>query len=158
MNSIQDNLSRFVNTHGPTVAVSIGVYAILSYTMNVLTSQSVTEVELKVTKGPRPNWAILTILNYVVMAIFVGSIGFAIANYKNQLTSSMSNANDDPTSPMFYIAVVWSMCLAYFFGFFGISFLDKDALSASPSTFGLSDLQNNETNENSNNNNNNNNK
>jgi hydroxymethylglutaryl-CoA reductase (NADPH) len=157
MNSIQDDLSRFVNTHGPTVAVSIGVYAILSYTMNVLTSQSVTEVELKVTKGPRPNWAILTILNYVVMAIFVGSIGFAIANYKNQSTSSMSNANDDPTSPMFYIAVVWSMCLAYFFGFFGISFLDKDALSASPSTFGLSDLQTNESIENSNNNNNNNN-
>ncbi len=159
MDSIQDNLSRFVNTHGPTVAVSVSVYAILSYTMNVLTSQSVTEVELKVTKGPRPNWVILTILNYVVMAIFVGSIGFAIANYRNhQLSSAMSNANDDPNSPMFYIAVVWSMCLAYFFGFFGISFLDKDALSASPSTFGLSDLQTNESIENNNHNHNTNNK
>ena len=33
------------------------------------------------------------------------------------------------------------MCLAYFFGFFGISFLDTEAISESPSTFGLSDLQ-----------------
>lgn len=33
--------------------------------------------------------------------------------------------------------VVWTVCLAYFFGFFGISFLDKDELSDSPSSFGL---------------------
>jgi hypothetical protein len=33
------------------------------------------------------------------------------------------------------------MCLAYFFGFFGISFLDTNEISKSPSTFGLSELQ-----------------
>lgn len=33
------------------------------------------------------------------------------------------------------------MCLAYFFGFFGISFLDTEAISESPSTFGLAELQ-----------------
>ena len=37
--------------------------------------------------------------------------------------------------------VLWSMCLAYFFGFFGISFLDTEAISESPSTFGLAELQ-----------------
>lgn len=41
----------------------------------------------------------------------------------------------------FPVMVLWTMCLAYFFGFFGISFLDTEAISESPSTFGLSDLQ-----------------
>jgi hydroxymethylglutaryl-CoA reductase (NADPH) len=41
----------------------------------------------------------------------------------------------------FPIMVLWSMCLAYFFGFFGISFLDTEELSESPSTFGLADLK-----------------
>lgn len=34
-------------------------------------------------------------------------------------------------------AILWSLCLAYFFGFFGISFLDTDALSQSPSSDSL---------------------
>lgn len=33
-----------------------------------------------------------------------------------------------------------SGCMAYFFGFFGISFLDTNAMERSPSTFGLSHL------------------
>jgi hydroxymethylglutaryl-CoA reductase (NADPH) len=36
--------------------------------------------------------------------------------------------------------LVWSFCLAYFFGFFGISFVDHQALEESPSSFGLNDL------------------
>ena len=45
------------------------------------------------------------------------------------------------TSMFFPIMILWSMCLAYFFGFFGISFLDTESISESPSTYGLSELQ-----------------
>lgn len=37
----------------------------------------------------------------------------------------------------FPLMVLWSCCLAYFFGFFGISFVDTKVLSESPSTYGL---------------------
>ena len=45
------------------------------------------------------------------------------------------------SSMMFPVIVLWTLCMAYFFGFFGISFIDTDAISASPSSFGLGDLQ-----------------
>ena len=35
----------------------------------------------------------------------------------------------------FPLMILWSCCLAYFFGFFGISFLDKESLKASPSRY-----------------------
>jgi hypothetical protein len=38
-------------------------------------------------------------------------------------------------------ALIWTGCLAYFFGFFGISFLDTEALSKSPSNHELGSLQ-----------------
>jgi hydroxymethylglutaryl-CoA reductase (NADPH) len=41
------------------------------------------------------------------------------------------------TSIFFPLMIFWSLCLAYFFGFFGISFVDKQELSESPSSFGL---------------------
>jgi hydroxymethylglutaryl-CoA reductase (NADPH) len=40
----------------------------------------------------------------------------------------------------FPMMVLWSCCLAYFFGFFGISFVDTKVLSESPSTYGLQHL------------------
>jgi hypothetical protein len=39
-----------------------------------------------------------------------------------------------------FMMMLWSFCLAYFFGFFGISFVDKEALEESPSSFGLNEL------------------
>ncbi|CAM9694841.1 unnamed protein product [Ascophyllum nodosum] len=53
----------------------------------------------------------------------------------------MSHA-DSGNGGLFPILIIWSGCMAYFFGFFGISFLDTNAMERSPSTFGLSHLDN----------------
>ena len=74
------------------------------------------------------------------MAVFVGSITYVVFNYRRTMTEQNDSAS--PIANMFFpIMILWSCCLAYFFGFFGISFLDTEALSESPSTFGLAELQ-----------------
>lgn len=79
-------------------------------------------------------------MNIIVMSIFLGSVGYVFMNYSTLMAQQMATAS--PLTNIFFpIMVLWSLCLAYFFGFFGISFLDTDALSHSPSSFGLSDLQ-----------------
>jgi len=89
---------------------------------------------------PQPNYLLLRIMNYVVVAVFVGSIAYVAVNYKNSLTQQ--NESVSPlTNNFFPLMVVWSMCLAYFFGFFGISFVDTDAISSSPSSFGLDEVR-----------------
>jgi hydroxymethylglutaryl-CoA reductase (NADPH) len=75
-------------------------------------------------------------LNYVVLAVFVGSITYVCANYRR-----MTQASASPLINMFFpIMVLWGMCLVYFFGFFGISFVDTHDLMESPETFGLGEL------------------
>lgn len=39
-----------------------------------------------------------------------------------------------------HVLIFRSGCMAYFFGFFGISFLDTNAMARSPSSFGLAQL------------------
>jgi len=54
----------------------------------------------------------------------------------------MESSSASPLTNMFFpLALLWAICLAYFFGFFGISFLDTEAISESPSSFGLNNLQ-----------------
>jgi len=89
---------------------------------------------------PQPKWAVLQTMNYVVTAIFVGSIAYIAVFYKNSLTQKTESISP-LTNSFFPIMVLWCACLAYFFGFFGISFLDKEVLAASPSTFGLDDMR-----------------
>jgi NADP-dependent 3-hydroxy-3-methylglutaryl-CoA reductase len=48
-----------------------------------------------------------------------------------------SESGSPLTNMFFPLMVLWSGCLAYFFGFFGISFLDTEAISESPATYGL---------------------
>ena len=77
-----------------------------------------------------------------MLTIFVGSITYVVFNYRRTLKINQQNESASPLTSMFFpIMVIWSMCLAYFFGFFGISFLDTEAISESPSTFGLAELQ-----------------
>ena len=65
-----------------------------------------------------------------------------VFNYRRTIKINQQNESASPLTSMFFpIMVIWSMCLAYFFGFFGISFLDTEAISESPSTFGLAELQ-----------------
>jgi hydroxymethylglutaryl-CoA reductase (NADPH) len=89
---------------------------------------------------PQPKWAVLQTMNYVVTAIFVGSIAYIAVFYKNSLTQKTESISP-LTNSFFPIMVLWCACLAYFFGFFGISFLDKEVLASSPSTFGLDDMR-----------------
>ncbi len=82
-------------------------------------------------KEPRPRWEVLGFLNYLVIAIFVAAFTYGVFNYRG---------NNEESAGSFGILIVWCICMAYFFGFFGISFLDKNAMAQGPSSFGLSDL------------------
>jgi hydroxymethylglutaryl-CoA reductase (NADPH) len=90
----------------------------------------------KLTKEPRPRWEVLGVLNYFVMALFVAALTYGIFNYR-----AMGRSDGGSGAGLFGILVVWCVCMAYFFGFFGISFLDKNAMVLSPSTFGLTELE-----------------
>jgi hydroxymethylglutaryl-CoA reductase (NADPH) len=112
--------------------------------MNAVWSQKTTEQ--KVSKKPQPKWFVLQSLNYVVLAIFVGSVTYAGLNYRKissrANTSSGDGSSTSPlTSFLFPLMILWTLCLAYFFGFFGISLVDTEALGESPSSFGLAELQ-----------------
>jgi len=115
---------------------------VLSFIMSAMTREAGASIE-KPVKGPKVNWVVLERMNYAVLSVFVGSLGYVIANYRSgaMKTDSGSVAEDSPMrGMMFPCMVLWMICLAYFFGFFGMSFLDKDALSSSPSSFGLDAL------------------
>ncbi len=79
-------------------------------------------------------------MNYVITAIFVGSIAYVAINYKNSLTQQTDSISP-LTNTFFPMMVIWCMCLAYFFGFFGISFIDTESLAASPSTYNLDETR-----------------
>jgi len=132
----------YLSEHGSTIMVSTGVVAVLSILNAIFTrgdSQSKRVVK-KNSKVPQPKWAILQVLNYVFIAVFVGSITYAVFNYRRYVAQPLNSAS--PLTSMFFpLMCLWSMCLAYFFGFFGISFLDTEAISESPSSFGLAELQ-----------------
>eukprot|EP01036_Dinobryon_divergens_P033397 gene33397-43174_t len=93
---------------------------------------------------PQPKWAVLQVLNFVVIGVFSGSIIFCALNFNPRHTldpnSSSSMSNSPLTNMFFPLMILWSCCLAYFFGFFGISFLDKESLKASPSSYGLDEM------------------
>lgn len=76
---------------------------------------------------PQPKWAVLHVLNFVVIFVFAGSITYVAMNYRNSI--AQQNESVSPITNIFFpMMVLWSLCLAYFFGFFGISFVDKDNL------------------------------
>jgi hydroxymethylglutaryl-CoA reductase (NADPH) len=71
-------------------------------------------------------------LNYVVIGTFVSTVAYVALNYHQvRATNGM----------MFPYVVVWCLCLAYFFGFYGISAIDKDTLVTSPPALGLNEVQ-----------------
>lgn len=92
------------------------------------------------TQKPQPKWYVLQILNYVVVAFFVGSVTYVALNYR-EMADSKAAVRTPFLSTYFPYLVTWAMCLVYFFGFFGVSFVDTDELRESPSTFGLQDLR-----------------
>ncbi len=100
----------------------------------------------KISKHPQPKWGVLQALNYVVLAVFVGSVTYAGLNYRKisaqmDVTGGGDSGMSPLTSFLFPLMILWTLCLAYFFGFFGISLVDTQALGESPSSFGLAELK-----------------
>lgn len=67
--------------------------------------------------SPEPKWHILKITNYVAATGFLLSV--------LQFASDASTYLNDSTSLLQFLGV-WSVFLCYFFGFFGISFIELD--------------------------------
>mmetsp|Transcript_20110 Transcript_20110/g.43661 ORF Transcript_20110/g.43661 Transcript_20110/m.43661 type:complete len:622 (+) Transcript_20110:212-2077(+) len=67
--------------------------------------------------APEPKWHILKITNYVATTGFLLSV--------LQFASNASTYLNDSTSLLQFLGV-WSIFLCYFFGFFGISFIELD--------------------------------
>lgn len=88
----------------------------------------------------QPEWGILKAMNYIVTAVFVGSITYVCCNYQSTLTQH-SDSVSPITNAFFPHMVLWTLCLAYFFGFFGISFVDTEAIAQSPSSYGLDEMR-----------------
>ena len=77
-------------------------------------------------------------MNFIIIGIFASTLCYTVLNY----STLMAQASISPLTSMFFpIMLIISLCMVYFFGFFGISFLDTQELSESPSSFGLADLQ-----------------
>lgn len=66
---------------------------------------------------PQPKWHILKMTNYVVTTVFLVSVIQFISDATAYLNSS---------NALISFLVIWSVCLCYFFGFFGISFIELD--------------------------------
>mmetsp|Transcript_6910 Transcript_6910/g.9903 ORF Transcript_6910/g.9903 Transcript_6910/m.9903 type:complete len:591 (-) Transcript_6910:107-1879(-) len=77
--------------------------------------------ELKSTRpkdsGPQPKWFVLKWLNY----FFVGAFLLSVANF-----SLNAQAYLQESTSLLKFLIGWSLFLCYFFGFFGISFVDTD--------------------------------
>jgi 4-amino-4-deoxy-L-arabinose transferase-like glycosyltransferase len=67
-----------------------------------------------IANGPEPQWHIFRYVNYIVIAVFVGSVADFFYNL-----SSYWNESDLLIKFLFG----WSVLLCYFFGFFGVSFV-----------------------------------
>ena len=71
--------------------------------------------------GPEPKWHILKILNYAAVTSFTASVMYFASDYSTFLSDSAT---------LFKFLFGWSVFLVFFFGFFGISFVDADGLLA----------------------------
>jgi hydroxymethylglutaryl-CoA reductase (NADPH) len=69
---------------------------------------------------PRPKWHILKLLNFAAVGVFFASIGYFAFDASTYLNDSQS---------LLKFLAAWSALMCYFFGFFGISFIDADELA-----------------------------
>eukprot|EP00574_Skeletonema_japonicum_P006915 CAMPEP_0201722740 /NCGR_PEP_ID=MMETSP0593-20130828/6996_1 /ASSEMBLY_ACC=CAM_ASM_000672 /TAXON_ID=267983 /ORGANISM="Skeletonema japonicum, Strain CCMP2506" /LENGTH=622 /DNA_ID=CAMNT_0048213721 /DNA_START=131 /DNA_END=1999 /DNA_ORIENTATION=+ len=72
---------------------------------------------------PQPKWHILRLTNYIV------TFGFLLSVLK--FASNATTYLDDSTSLLQFL-IIWSVSMCYFFGFFGISFVELDELESEP--------------------------
>ena len=72
--------------------------------------------------GPEPKWHILKVLNYAAGTSFIASVLYFAGDAPRILSDS---------GALLRLGMGWGVFLCYFFGFFGISFVDADGLLAS---------------------------
>jgi hypothetical protein len=88
--------------------------------------------------APQPKWAAFKVLNYLVLIVFVSTVSFITWNYR-QLTVKGAQSSAQSSFPItniyFPVMCIMTLCLVYFFAFFGISFLDTDDMTKNPSNF-----------------------
>jgi hydroxymethylglutaryl-CoA reductase (NADPH) len=138
--NLMGNADEFFLEHGTAVIISSILFGLFAFVTSSVTNNNKKSDDLKSKIKPQPKWGVLRFCNYIVLAIFIGSITFATLNYKKVLMQPVGSAS--PLTHMFFpCMVLWTCCLAYFFGFFGISLIDTDEISESPSSFGLEDAQ-----------------
>jgi hypothetical protein len=123
---------NYLETHGPTIVICSVVFGTVSFINASMTRDSNPNASV-ISKGPRPKWEVLRVMNYIVLATFIGSISYATINYHSTFAQGA-------TPTFLAMAILWCLCLGYFFGFFGISFLDQETLQRSPSSLGLSEV------------------
>jgi hypothetical protein len=92
----------------------------VDYQIRKITSDPVKKVSKRLdTNEPQPKWHILKLCNIAAV------IGLLTSFF--QFASNASTYLNDSSSLLKFLAI-WSTCLCYFFGFFGISFIDADEL------------------------------
>jgi hydroxymethylglutaryl-CoA reductase (NADPH) len=85
---------------------------------------------------PQPKWHILRVLNYAAVGSFAASVVIFCRGASFYL-------NDPATLLQFLVG--WSLFLCYFFGFFGISFVDPDGMMMYDSGHASSTQDNNDS-------------
>lgn len=85
--------------------------------------KKISKASVSSSDEPQPKWHILRLTNYVV------TFGFLLSVLK--FASNASTYLDDSTSLLQFL-IIWSICMCYFFGFFGISFIELDDLESEP--------------------------
>ena len=142
-------MSQFISENGKTIGISVAVFVLCSLANDVFSRNYANTQEEEIAaekrrivaaskKQPQPKWYVLKLLNYVVLATFVGTVTYAAVNYRKL---GLTEGGGPLNSLVFPLMVLWTVCLAYFFGFFGISLVDREALGESPSSFGLAEIQ-----------------
>ena len=128
---------EIVQEHGKTILVSTSVFLVLQLFTTAIHPRAPGGLDdSQQSNEPTPKWGLLRFMNYVILFTFIGSIIYTSLNY----AALSHNAN-----PLFlFISILWVMCIAYFFGFFGISLLDQDihsTMAKDPSSLGLAEAQ-----------------
>ena len=90
----------------------------VDYQIRKITSDPVKRIPLK-SDEPQPKWHILKLLNICAV------VGLLTSFF--QFASNASTYLNDSSSLLKFLGL-WSTFLCYFFGFFGISFIDADEL------------------------------
>ena len=82
---------------------------------------------------PEPRWHIFRWVNYAAVAVF----GWSVADFSLHCTKYLNHSD---SSVLLKFLLGWSLCLCYFFGFFGISFV-HDTIAVEPEEAAAADTR-----------------